>query len=67
VIPKIDARIIYKMGISPRWTGQPIMGVKDADIPNFVLLGILLHRFGTPPDNAAALLRKVYKDEFGVQ
>jgi len=67
VIPKIDARVIYRMGVSTRWSGQPIIGVKDADVPNFVLLGILLHRFGTPPANVAQLLRKVYKEEFGVQ
>jgi hypothetical protein len=43
------------------------MGVKDADQPSFVLLAALLHRFGTPPNRVATLLRKVYKDEFGVQ
>ncbi|HLF19366.1 MAG TPA: hypothetical protein VI704_01120, partial [Bacteroidota bacterium] len=68
LVPKIDARTLYRMQSSPtRWTGQPIMGVKDADQPSFVLLGILLHRFGSPPDRVAQLLRKVYRDEFGVQ
>ena len=67
LLPKVDARVLYKMQVSPRWVGQPIMGVKDADRPNFVLLGALLHRFATPPNRVAALLRKVYKDEFGVQ
>jgi hypothetical protein len=43
------------------------MGVKDADRPSFVLLAAILHRFGTPPDQVATLLRKVYKGEFGVQ
>lgn len=67
VIPKVNARVLYRMQASSRWTGQPIMGVKDADQPRFVMLALLLHRFGTPPQNAAALLRKVYKDEFGIQ
>lgn len=66
VIPKVNARVLYRMMASPRWAGQPIMGVKDADQPSFVMLSLILHRFGTPPDNAAALLRKVYKDEFGI-
>ncbi len=67
VLPKVDARVLYKMQASGRWTGQPIMGVKDADRASFVLLAALLHRFGTPPSSAAAFLRKVFKDEFGVQ
>ncbi|MBI3003850.1 MAG: hypothetical protein HYY49_00355 [Ignavibacteriales bacterium] len=67
LLPKIDARVLYRMQLSSRWSGQPIMGVKDADQASFVLLGILLHRFGSPPDNVARLLRKVYRDEFGVQ
>jgi hypothetical protein len=67
LLPKVDARVLYRMQVSPRWTGQPVMGVKDADRPNFVMLGALLHRFGTPPHRVAALLRKVYKEEFGVQ
>jgi hypothetical protein len=67
ILPKIDARVLYKMQASPRWAGQPIMGVKDADRPTFVLIATLLHRFGTPPNRVAALLRKVFEDEFGVQ
>ena len=67
LLPKVDARILYRMQSSTRWSGQPIMGVKDADKPSFVLLGTLLHRFGTPPERLARLLRRVYKDEFGVQ
>ena len=67
ILPKIDARVLYKMQASPRWAGQPIMGVKDADRPTFVLIAALLHRYGTPPNRVAALLRKVYQDEFGVQ
>ena len=67
ILPKIDARVLYKMQASPRWAGQPIMGVKDADRPTFVLIATLLHRYGTPPNRVAALLRKVYQDEFGVQ
>jgi len=66
VLPKVSARIIYRMQASGRWTGQPIMGVKDADQPSFVLLAVLLHRFGTPPANAADFLRTVYGKEFGV-
>lgn len=67
ILPKVDARILYKMQSSGRWSGQPIMGVKDADRPSFVLLAAILHRFGTPPGRVATLLRKVFKDEFGVQ
>jgi hypothetical protein len=67
ILPKVDARILYKMQPSTRWSGQPVMGVKDADQPSFVLLAAILHRFGTPPDNVAAFLRRVYKIEFGVQ
>ena len=67
IIPKINARILYRMQVSTRWVGQPIMGVKDADQPSFVLLAVLLHRFGTPPTKVATLLRKVYQQEFGVQ
>ena len=67
ILPKLDARVLYQMQPSARWSGQPIMGVKDADRPSFVLLAAILHRFGTPPDRVATLLRKVYKDEFGVQ
>ena len=67
LLPKIDARVLYRMQSSPRWAGQPIMGVKDADSPSFILLATLLHRFGTPPDRLAALLRRVYRDEFGVR
>ena len=67
ILPKIDARVLYKMQASPRWAGQPIMGVKDADRPTFVLIATLLHRYATPPNRVAALLRKVYQDEFGVQ
>ena len=67
ILPKVDARILYRMQASPRWSGQPIMGVKDADQANFVLLAVMLHRFATPPDRVAALLRRVYADEFGVR
>ena len=67
ILPKVDARILYQMQPSTRWSGQPIMGVKDADRPSFVLLAALLHRFGTPPNRVAALLTRIYRDEFGVQ
>ena len=67
LLPKVDARVLYRMQTSTRWTGQPIMGVKDADQPKFILMGILLHRFGVPPARVAQFLRKVYKDEVGVQ
>ncbi|MDD8017993.1 MAG: hypothetical protein PHP42_06440 [Bacteroidota bacterium] len=71
IIPKIDADIIYQMQSSSRWTGQPVMGVRGKDPstqkPNFILVAALLHRFGTPPNNLAALFRKVFADEFGVQ
>jgi hypothetical protein len=67
LLPKVDARVLYKMQVSPRWAGQPIMGVKDADNPSFILLATLLHRFGTPPERLATLLRRVYRDEFGVR
>jgi hypothetical protein len=67
ILPKVNARVLYRMQTSTRWEGQPVMGVKDADQPSFVLLAAILHRFGTPPDRAAALLRKVYRDEFGVR
>lgn len=70
VLPKVSARVLYQMQKSTRWASRDtlpiIMGVKDADQPSFVLLGILLNRFGTPPDQVGALLRKVFKDEFGV-
>ena len=67
IIPKLGARILYRMARSPRWTGQPIMGVKDGVQANFVLFGGILHRFGTPPNNVKTFLEKVFKDEFGVQ
>lgn len=67
ILPKVDARVLYRMMPSTRWPGEPIMGVKDADQPSFVLLAVLLHRFGLPPANVAALFRKVYFEEFGVQ
>lgn len=67
IIPKLGARVLYRMAPSTRWTGQPIMGVKDDVQAQFVLFAGILHRFGTPPNNAAAFLRKVFKDEFGVQ
>ena len=67
ILPKVDARVLYKMQASGRWSGQPIMGVKDADQPSFVLLAAMLHRFGTPPDRVATFLRKVFRDEFGVR
>ena len=67
ILPKVNARVLYQMQVSPRWTGQHIMGVKDDDKPDVVLLATILHRFGTPPARVAALLRRVYKDEFGVQ
>ncbi len=67
LMPKVGARVLYRMQNSTRWVGQPIMGVKDADQASFVLMGILLHRFGTPAASVAQLLRKVYGEEFGVQ
>ncbi|MCU0452025.1 MAG: hypothetical protein MUE68_00015 [Bacteroidetes bacterium] len=67
ILPKVDARVLYRMQGSTRWAGQPIMGVKDADQASFVLVAVLLHRFGTPPLNVARLMRKVYAEEFGVQ
>jgi hypothetical protein len=71
LLPKVSARILYKMQKSPRWASRDtvpiIMGVKDADQASFVLLGVLLHRFGTPSDNVKALLLQVYKNEFGVK
>jgi hypothetical protein len=67
ILPKVNARVLYQMQTSGRWSGQPIMGVKDADQPSFVLLAAILHRFGTPPNRAATLLRKVFRDEFGVR
>ncbi len=67
VLPKVNARVIYRMQTSTRWVGQPIMGVKDADQASFVLMAALLHRFGTPPGTVAAFLRRVYGVEFGVQ
>ena len=67
VIPKLGSRILYRMAASPNWTGQPIMGVKDADQPTFVLLSAQLHRFGSPDTSVARLLRRVFEGEFGVQ
>lgn len=67
ILPKVDARILYQMQASPRWSGQPIMGVKDADKPSFVLIAAMLHRFGTPPRNMSILLRRVFQGDFGVQ
>jgi hypothetical protein len=67
ILPKVNARVLYQMQSSGRWSGQPIMGVKDADQPSFVLLAAILHRFGTPPTRVATLLRKVFRDEFGVR
>jgi hypothetical protein len=71
LLPKVSARILYQMQKSSRWASRDtlpiIMGVKDADQASFVLLGAILHRFGTPPDNVAAFLRRVFNDEFGVR
>ena len=74
LLPKVNARILYKMGSSPRWASRDtipiIMGVKDADHPSLVMVAILLHRFGgngTTTNNVPAFLRKVFRDEFGVQ
>ncbi|HTP79299.1 MAG TPA: hypothetical protein VMM57_02720 [Bacteroidota bacterium] len=67
ILPKVDARILYEMQPSDRWSGQPVMGVKDADQASFVLIAGILHRFGTPPDRVSILLRRVYQGEFGVQ
>ena len=67
ILPKVNARVLYQMQSSGRWPGQPIMGVKDADQASFVLLAAILHRFGTPPTRVATLLRKVFRDEFGVR
>ncbi|HEY6952397.1 MAG TPA: hypothetical protein VI758_08305, partial [Bacteroidota bacterium] len=71
ILPKVSARVLYQMQKSTRWASRDtlpiIMGVKDADQPSFVMLGAILHRFGTPPDNVKAFLRKVFNDEFGVQ
>ena len=43
------------------------MGAKDADQASVVYIALLLNRFGTPPNNVAALLRRVFVGEFGVQ
>jgi hypothetical protein len=68
LLPKVNARPLYRMAvIPPRLAGNHIMGVKDADQASFVLISGFLHRFGTPPDNAAAFFRRVFKGEFGVQ
>jgi hypothetical protein len=67
ILPKVNARVLYQMQSSGRWSGQPIMGVKDADQPSFVLLAAMLHRFGTPPTRVATLLRRIFRDEFGVR
>ncbi len=72
IIPKLNSEVIYKMHASPNWPswGEPLMGVRGKDLSgktNFVLIAVLLHRFGTPPNNLAALFRKVFVGEFGVQ
>ena len=68
ILPKVNARPLYKMQSKPsRWQGQPIMGAKDADQASVVYIALLLNRFGTPPNNVAALLRRVFVGEFGVQ
>ena len=76
LLPKVSARVIYQMGKSPLWVSRDtlpiIMGVKDADQPSIIILGILLHRFvGNPgagvPNNVPGFLRKVYYDEFGIR
>ena len=71
IIPKINVEVIYKMHASPNWptSGEPLMGVRGKNLSgktNFVLIAALLHRFGTPPNNLAALFRKVFADEFAV-
>jgi hypothetical protein len=74
LLPKVNARIIYQMGPSSRWTHDStmiIMGVKDADKASFVLVSAILHRFGGlppgVPNNVPAILRRVFQGEFGVQ
>jgi hypothetical protein len=73
LLPKVNARIIYQMLPSSRWTHDStmiVMGVKDADQASFVLISAILHRFGgLPPDvpnNVPAFLRRVFQGEFGV-
>ncbi len=66
LLPKVNARVIYQMQSSSRWSGQPVMGVQDGDSPSFVLMAVLLHRFG-PPASAAEFFRTVFGKEFGAQ
>jgi len=62
--PKIDARPIYYLGSSSLWKGNPIIGVKDADQPGFVLLGLPLHRFDGGQRKVGEFIRRVFA-EFG--
>jgi hypothetical protein len=70
LLPKVNARVLYQMQKSSRWASRDtlpiIMGIKDSDQPSFILLGAILHRFGTPPKNVAAFLYRVFNDEFAV-
>lgn len=76
LLPKVNARSIYQMQKSGRWASRDsipiIMGVKDADQATFVLVSMILHRFGGNPsggipNNVPAFLRRVFQGEFGVQ
>ena len=74
LLPKVNAKIIYQMLPSSRWTHDStmiVMGVKDADQASFVMVSAILHRFGgLPPgiqNNVPAFLRRVFQGEFGVK
>jgi hypothetical protein len=75
MLPKVNARILYRMQQSPRWATRDtlpiimgVLGVSDIDQkPNIVMMSVLLHRFVGPENNVPQFLRKVFQDEFGVQ
>lgn len=60
--PKIDARPMYYLGSSAFWSGNPIIGVKDADQPSFVLLGLPLHRFNGGGKMVGECIRRVFAE-----
>jgi hypothetical protein len=61
-IPKIDARVLYSFQSYPMWTGNPIIAVKDADIPSFILIGLPLHRFNGGSLKLGEFFVKVFSD-----
>jgi hypothetical protein len=62
LVPKIDARVMYTLQSYFLWTGNPVLGVKDADKPSFILVGVPLHRFNGGNQQVGAFIIKAFSD-----